>query len=494
MSHPQARRGTPASGSVATARSGGAVYGAQRDSYGGPVASSGRGDAGDDWLSETTRRRRAAQAPGAATPGRPGQSFADDDFEVLSFDEPRQSGRARSGGSAGRPRSGERPPRGGGDGPGRGGRGGRGSGSGGAPKKKAKRRDPLWARLLVIGGAMLMVLSGGLIVGGKALVAQVTGDVEKAPLLGEAGVSNAKALTGPLNILMVGIDERPANSTDLVRADSILILHIPATHDRAYLASIPRDSYVKIPAFTKTKYNGGNDKINSAFAFGWQNGGGRQGGFELLSLTISRMTGLKFNAGAIVDFKGFEKVVDALGGVDLCVDSSKPVKSEHWGFDSKGKYLSPHEGGKPMTYYPGECRQFGGWEALDYVRQRKSLEDGDYGRQRHQQQFVKALAKRAKDRELQKSPLKLLELVKSIGSALTVDLNGASIESWLYTVKGVGDNDVVLLKSNGGKFNPIRCGGEECEGLTQETLDMFAALKADSVDDFVLAHPDFVSK
>jgi LCP family protein required for cell wall assembly len=492
MSYPQARRGTPASGPVATARSSG-VYGTQRDSYGEPAVSSGRSDMDDDWLSETTRRRRAAQAPGAAHPGRSGASYADDDFEVLNFDEPRQSSRARSGGSGGRPRSGGRPPRGG-DGPGGGGRGGRGPGSGGAPKRKPKRRDPLWARLLVIGGALLMVLSGGVIVGGKAIIAQLTGDVEEAPLLGEAGVSNAKALTGPLNILMVGVDERPSNTTDLVRADSILILHIPATHDRAYIASIPRDSYVNIPAYAKTKWKGGNDKINSAFAYGWQNGGGRQGGFELLSLTISRLSGLKFNAGAIVDFKGFEKVVDALGGVDMCVDSTKPVKSEHWGFDRNGKYLSPQQGGKPMTYYPGECRQFGGWEALDYVRQRKSLEDGDYGRQRHQQQFVKALAKRAKDRDLQKNPLKVLELVKSIGSALTVDLNGASFESWLYTVKGVSENDVVMLKSNAGKFNPIRCGSEECEGLSEDTQAMLKSLKSDEIDEFIGQHPDFVSK
>jgi LCP family protein required for cell wall assembly len=347
--------------------------------------------------------------------------------------------------------------------------------------------------VLVLFGALLMLGSGGAIVGGKVLIAKATGSVEKAPLLGGAGAAQGeKALDGPLNILMVGIDERP-DGTEAVRADSIIILHIPASHDEAYLVSIPRDAYVEIPRYARTGFAGGHDKINAAFAYGWEKGGGRTGGFELLALTVQKLTGLRFNAGAIVDFTGFESVVNALGGVDMCVDTKKPVYSEHVGFDSKGRYLHPRQGGRPMVYHPGECRRFKGWEALDYVRQRYSLEDGDYGRQRHQQQFVKALAKEAKKQNLATNPRKLLQIINAAGKTLTVDLRGASIESWLFTVRNVADNDVLMLKANGGKFNSVPCGAETCEGITSETMDMFASLGSDTVRDFVVNHPEFIN-
>jgi len=355
------------------------------------------------------RRSTFTSGPVAVAGGRYG-SFSDAELDA-AFDRFEQTGARRPGAGAGATRTGAvgRASTTGGigrasttGGIGRtsasagGGRGPGGPGRSGTTRPPGRnRRDPLWARLLVVFGALLMLFSGAAIVGGKVLLYEATSGVDKAPLLGDAGAAQGgKALKGPLNILMVGIDERPTGD-DLVRADSIMILHIPENRQGAYLFSIPRDTYVEIPAYSKTNFKGSRgEKINGAFAYGWANGGGREGGFELLALTVQRVTGLRFNAGAIVDFSGFKQVVDALGGVDMCVDTTVPVRSEHVGFDRNGKYLHPRDGGRPMVYNPGECRRFQGWEALDYVRQRKSLVDGDYGRQRHQQQFIKALAKR----------------------------------------------------------------------------------------------------
>jgi hypothetical protein len=123
----------------------------------------------------------------------------------------------------------------------------------------------------------------------------------------------------------------------------------------------------------------------------------------------------------------------------------------------------------------------------------QSLEDGDYGRARHQQQFVKALAKEAKKQGFRSNPLKIYDVVKAAGKALTVDLRGESFENWIYTLRTVADNDVVLLKANGGKFNPVSCGNESCEGLTPETLALFNAMRDDTVAKFVVDHPDFIN-
>jgi len=458
------------------------------------------------------RRSTFTSGPVAVAGGRYG-SFSDAELDA-AFDRFEQTGARRPGAGAGATRTGAvgRASTTGGIGrastTGGIGRtsasagGGRGPGGPGGPGRSGttrppgrNRRDPLWARLLVVFGALLMLFSGAAIVGGKVLLYEATSGVDKAPLLGDAGAAQGgKALKGPLNILMVGIDERPTGD-DLVRADSIMILHIPENRQGAYLFSIPRDTYVEIPAYSKTNFKGSRgEKINGAFAYGWANGGGREGGFELLALTVQRVTGLRFNAGAIVDFSGFKQVVDALGGVDMCVDTTVPVRSEHVGFDRNGKYLHPRDGGRPMVYNPGECRRFQGWEALDYVRQRKSLVDGDYGRQRHQQQFIKALAKRAKEQGVGSNPKKMLDIMKAAGQTLTVDLRGASVENWLFTVRGLADDDVMLLKANGGEFHTVSCGGESCESLTDETLDMFRAMADDTVSDFLLGHPQFINK
>src|SRR5256885_8955956 len=187
---------------------------------------------------------------------------------------------------------------------------------------RGRSRDPLWAKLLVIFGALMMLASGTVIIGQKLIFAAATSSFNQTALLDPGAPAQHVSINGAKNILLVGVDSRPdQNPNDLVRADSIIILHIPATHDRAYLVSIPRDTYAEIPAYNngKVKYRGGPDKINSAFAFGGQGLTGldaRKNGFILLQQTIKRDYNIDFQAGAIVDFAGFQQLVSVLGGVD----------------------------------------------------------------------------------------------------------------------------------------------------------------------------------
>jgi LCP family protein required for cell wall assembly len=356
--------------------------------------------------------------------------------------------------------------------------------------------DPLWARLLVVSGAVVMLLSGVSIVGVKVLVARSTAGIDNRNLLGGGAVDdNRRSIEGTLNVLLVGIDQRPDNLKEPIRSDSIIVLHIPRSQDRAYLVSIPRDLLVDVPAYPKNKVGAQRAKINAAFALGWENGGGREGGFELLAMTVVR-----FNAGAIVDFGGFSRVVEQLGGVDMCIDQR--VVSRHIGWDKNGKHATPFIGvggetrnpnSTPMVYEPG-CRHLKPWEALDYVRQRKGLVNGDYDRQRHQQQFLKAIVREAKDQGVTSNPLKAVQVMNAAGRALMVDTQGVPIETWAFTLRNITDNELTMLKTNGGKVNSVVdpvLGS--CEVLTPESREMFEALKTDRLDEFVLAHPDFVN-
>jgi LCP family protein required for cell wall assembly len=368
-----------------------------------------------------------------------------------------------------------------------------------------KRQDPLWAKLTLVLGVLIVLASGGTVMGGKVLLAHVNSTVQQQDLLGNvAAGGGAAAIKGEVNVLMVGLDTRAANPGMGSRSDSIVIAHIPASHDRAYLVSIPRDTGVRIPAFKKTGYQGGTDKINAAFEFGSMNGGGNAGGMQLLALTIKDLTGITFNAAMTVNFSGFKDVVEAMGGVNMCIDEK--VTSLHNGFvngtsqrtapfkiTNGGLRWTPIPGTHPMVYQPG-CRHLVAWQALDYVRQRDMLAngDGDYGRQRHQQQFIKALMKEGVSKGMS-NPFTLNTFLEKVSKAFVFDGGGVSLSDWIFAMKGIDPSAIVMLKTNGGTYNSVTVGGQSREELSAPSLDMLKAVRADTVDAFIATHPSWVS-
>jgi len=373
------------------------------------------------------------------------------------------------------------------------------------PKRPIKRKSPLWARLLIVFGSLLVMASGGALVGGQMLLQHYSAAITHEGGLGTAA-DTGKSIDGPINLLLVGIDERDNDPEGGARADSIMIAHIPADHTGVFLTSIPRDSRVRIPAHKSTNWNGGTDKINAAFQYGSQNGGGRDGGLELLAETVSDLAGgLKFKGAAIVNFDGFRGLVDAIGGVDLCVDEK--VTSIHIGWNTKtGKEGVPYNinsdgtpGGlkpnmRPQVYTVG-CRHFAAWEALDYVRQRDLLEkgDADYGRQRHQQQFIKATLKKTTSTGVITNPIKVNAVLDSVGKAVSFYNNKIPLTDWIFTLKGITADSMVTLKANGGQFHSETIGGQSFEILDDETKAMLTAIANDQVAAFVQAHPDAIN-
>jgi polyisoprenyl-teichoic acid--peptidoglycan teichoic acid transferase len=363
--------------------------------------------------------------------------------------------------------------------------------------------SPLWAKLTLALGILTVIGSGGSLVGGKILLSHVSNTIQQQNLLG-AESAGANVAKGPLNVLMVGLDTRVADPALGSRSDSIVIAHIPASHDRAYLVSIPRDTSVNIPAFAKSGYRGGSDKINAAFEFGSMNGGGTAGGMQLLAMTLKQVTGLSFNAAVTVNFDGFKDVVAAMGGVNMCIDEK--VTSLHIGFVNGtnthtapfkildgGLRWTPIPGTHPMVYEPG-CRHLSSWQALDYVRQRDMLAngDGDYGRQRHQQQFIKALLKEGFDKGMS-NPFTLNTFLEKVSKAFVFDGGGASITDWIFTMKGINPSSIVMIKTNGGTYNSVTVNGQSREELSPTSKALLAAVRADNVDSFIAANPSWVS-
>jgi LCP family protein required for cell wall assembly len=379
------------------------------------------------------------------------------------------------------------------------------------PVTEKKRRDPLWAKLVIGFGVLLLVASGGLVSALKYGAHKVNSSVTTVDVdaINKDANGNEKHATipGAKNILLVGIDPRDEDysSGDGIRADSIIILHVNSAHDAAYLVSIPRDTKVAIPAKTGagTKHGAGNNKINTSFAWGADGLTGNAalaGGLDLLAKTIRQDYQIEFDAAAIVNFDGFQQVVNYIGGVDLYVDED--TTSIHIGHDAQGNTVVPYrqsadlmhvypiKGVTPMKYTKG-WHHFAGWEALDYVRQRHILAngDGDYGRQRHQQQFIKAVFKKIATQYM--SSTKLPGLIEKVGQTMTVSDGGISLTDWVFAMKGIGQDGLVTMKTNGGQFDSIE--GTGYEQLSDESLDMLKAVREDTMGQWAVDHQNWVA-
>lgn len=375
-------------------------------------------------------------------------------------------------------------------------------------------RSPRWALWCVYLGALLLVTGGGSMVALRATVSSATRTVTRQNLLGAAKTGTERkhvSVTGAKNILLVGLDTRKNQDPDqLIRSDSIIILHIPAGHAQGYLVSIPRDSYVQIPAYNngKVDYRGGQNKINSAFAYGSRGLSGSSAlshGFELLALTVKKLTGITPDAGAIIDFEGFKDVVEVLGKVCMYVDED--TTSIHFGHDDRtGKLTAPYRinpdgtlrgkiRGVTANLYKKGDRCFTPSEGLDFVRQRDLLADNDfdYGRQRHQQQFLKAVMKQAV-KDGFNSPTKLPGLLSAVGKTMTVDDGGIPLEDWAFAMRGLNPDDLVTLKTNNGKLNPETVPGVgSVELLSDTSMQMLRAVKDDDLPTFIQANPGYVA-
>ncbi len=342
------------------------------------------------------------------------------------------------------------------------------------PEEEPPVRGPRWAKALIATGTALVVLAAGTVIAALTLAHRYDSAVNHAPLLDPGSRVQPSAgavpahIVGPLNFLLLGSDARPNDTVDGQRSDTIIILHIPASMNRAYLISIPRDLRVAIPADPDLDFRGSTEKINGAFNYG----GGGIGGFQLVSKTLTQLTGVRFDGAAIIDFQGFQRVVSLLGGVDMCDDA---------------KTTSIHTG----AVYEVGCQHLRPWQALDYVRQRKSLPNDDYDRERHQQQFLRAIFEEAGDQGLVRNPVRLDQFIREVGSSLTVDTNGVSVIDLALALRDISPSSLVGIRV---PSYPEWIGGiSYVLPYEDQAPALFRAVVDDTLDTWVNANPTWLN-
>jgi polyisoprenyl-teichoic acid--peptidoglycan teichoic acid transferase len=174
-----------------------------------------------------------------------------------------------------------------------------------------------------------------------------------------AAAKEAEQASGePLDVLVLGVDRRPSSAEgESTRSDTMMLVRvIPATGE-VKLLSVPRDLYVEVQS-------GEKDRINTAYAYG---------GVEKARAVMEDLTGVDIDNYVIVDFEGFEKVIDAMGKVR--VDVGKEVFPEHWNMGEGFERLNGHK-------------------ALKYARYR-GTPGADLDRIDHQQKLLAALRRQA---------------------------------------------------------------------------------------------------
>ena len=133
-----------------------------------------------------------------------------------------------------------------------------------------------------------------------------------------------------------------------------------------------------------------------------------------------------------------------------------------------------------------------GWEALDYVRQRYGLPHGDYDRQRHQQQFIKAMAQQALSKNVVTNPAKLDRVLRAAGKSLIFDGSGHTVVDWGLALRNIRSENMTLVKLPGRSL--IVGGQYQGEALEPSAEEFFRSVTSGTVAAFMLAHPDYINK
>lgn len=320
------------------------------------------------------------------------------------------------------------------------------------------------------------------------------------PVTGSAAATTAPPpgsdLEGPLDLLIVGIDTRVTIPDWQPHADAIMLLHVPAGLDRGYLFSLPRDLLVDVPAFGKAGFQGGRMKLTETMSRGSRVPGRKRAdvpqGYELLSRTIARYTGIEdFDAGAVLTFTGLSRLTDALGGVTMKIDQK--VVSQHLRPDGRHRTAKSGGGGyvgPQMIYRPG-VRRLVGWQAVDYARQRYTA-GGDYTRQRHQRQLIKALLTKASDAGLATDTPKLEAALRALGDTLVFDGKGRTPVAFAYGLRDLRPADLTMVGLPGDSVGSGN--GYRGEQLLPAGRDFLKAVAGDRVEAHLRAHPTLIHK
>lgn len=299
--------------------------------------------------------------------------------------------------------------------------GGRGHGK----RRRSRRAGGRAGRLL---GWLAVFVSAVLVIGSLSAYAgfrKLAGNLHHQDVASKLG-KRPPDTDEAKNILLIGSDTRSAAGTqeygdvEGARSDTVIVLHLPPGHKRALAISFPRDSLVDIPpckqpdgSMTEPEHS----RLNVAFS---------NGGPACTWKTVESLTGIRINHFVMVNFRGFIQVVNALGGVKVCL----PVD------------VHDPRSGLNLSAGPHRVK---GEQALAFVRVRHNIGDGsDLQRIGRQQEFLASMVKKATSKGLLLNPRKLYAFLDAATKSLTTDTGFglADLKNLALSARHISPSDV----------------------------------------------------
>ena len=259
--------------------------------------------------------------------------------------------------------------------------------------------------------------------------------------------------SGTLNYVLLGSDSRNPDEAGEGRSDTIIVVHLNAERDKAYVVSFPRDMWVTIPGR-------GKNKINAAYALG---------GPPLTVNTLETLLDVRMDHVVLVDFEGFVELTEALGGVTV---PNKTAFSSH-GFD-----------------YPKGDITIQGEQALWFVRERKSLPNGDLDRAENQRNVVRAVIQKGLSPEVIGDPARFTSFVSGLARYVTVDqsLSDEEIRSTALSLR-LSANDLRLLQAPIAGFGTSPDGQSILNVDPRKLAELSRALRTDTMEAYATKYP-----
>lgn len=255
----------------------------------------------------------------------------------------------------------------------------------------------------------------------------------------------------PITFVLMGSDARSGD--EAARSDTLMVAYLSGNRDHLYLVSFPRDMWVTIPGH-------GEAKINAAYAYG---------GAALTVETLESMLETRMDHVVTIDFDGFIKLTEVLGGVTV----NNKYESQ------SGDY-----------YFPQGEITIQGDEALAYVRQREGLPDGDLSRAERQRDVVSAIIDKVVTPEVLANPNRMGAFFDQAADTVTVDaeLTDSLIYSLASQIGFSGSDGVRSLQA------PILGYDTSADGQAIDVVDwttmgeLATAMQTDSMDQYYQAH------
>lgn len=327
----------------------------------------------------------------------------------------------------------------------------------GLPPRKERRRG---RRILIGLAVVLLLLLGAAGATMFVLTERLGNNVTRVPDAFHGLDAEARPpVNDAVTFLLVGTDSRsdePTTGADAPpgvdpgsqRSDVLMLARIDQARTGASVVSIPRDSWVDIP-------DHGINKINAAYAFG---------GPPLLIQTVEKLTNIRVDHFAVIDFAGFQAMVDTVGGIDVNVAKA-----------------TSHDG---VQFRQG-TNHLGGVQALAYVRQRYELPRGDIDRAQRQQNALRALLEKAVSSGLLADPVRLYRLLDAVSRSVSIDdtLSNGGMRELGIEMRGLRPSGVTFLGA------PVRgLGREGAQSVVYlddaRSAELWDALTSDSIEGY----------